>query len=164
MGRIVDVLVNRSGQVRAAIIDFGGFLGVGSRKVAVDWHAIQFAPDGKLDRIIVSLSRNEVRLAPEFKRGEPVVVLGPSSSAPPANNPPQTTNIPPSANAAPPPANTQQQPNQQQPAVQPPTPAVPTTPASSPPAATNSPAPAASPQPAGPPHPPADTATTPASK
>ena len=75
MGRIVDVLVNRSGQVRAAIIDFGGFLGVGSRKVAVDWRAIQFAPDGKLDRIIVSLSRNEVRLAPEFKHGEPVVVL-----------------------------------------------------------------------------------------
>src|SRR5580698_4450301 len=26
MGRIVDVLVDRSGEVRAAIIDFGGFL------------------------------------------------------------------------------------------------------------------------------------------
>ena len=36
MGRIVDVIVNRSGQVRAAVIDFGGFLGVGSRRVAVD--------------------------------------------------------------------------------------------------------------------------------
>src|SRR5215470_18941335 len=33
MGRIVDVLVDGSGQTRAAIIDFGGFLGVGSRKV-----------------------------------------------------------------------------------------------------------------------------------
>src|SRR5262249_4474875 len=32
MGRVVDVLVDRTGQVRAAIIDFGGFLGVGSRK------------------------------------------------------------------------------------------------------------------------------------
>jgi hypothetical protein len=35
MGRIVDIIVDRSGQVRAAIIDFGGFLGVGSRKIAV---------------------------------------------------------------------------------------------------------------------------------
>src|SRR3954451_24775299 len=37
LGRIVDVIVDRSGRVRAAVIDFGGFLGVGSRKIAVDW-------------------------------------------------------------------------------------------------------------------------------
>src|SRR5271154_3917390 len=32
MGRIVDIIVDRTGKIRAAIIDFGGFLGVGSRK------------------------------------------------------------------------------------------------------------------------------------
>src|SRR5262249_3295088 len=47
MGRIVDVIVDRSGQVRAAIIDFGGFLGVGSRKIAVAWNALRFPPDAK---------------------------------------------------------------------------------------------------------------------
>ena len=36
MGRIVDVIVDRGGTVRAAVIDFGGFLGVGSRKIVVD--------------------------------------------------------------------------------------------------------------------------------
>jgi hypothetical protein len=36
MGRVVNVVVDQSGQVRAAIIDFGGFLGVGNRKIAVD--------------------------------------------------------------------------------------------------------------------------------
>jgi PRC-barrel domain len=81
MGRIVDVIVNRSGQVRAAIIDFGGFLGVGSRKVAVDWSALRFEPTGKPDRITVDLARNSVRLAPEYKEGTPVVVLGPSDAA-----------------------------------------------------------------------------------
>ena len=40
MGRIVDIMVDRSGQVRAAIIDFGGFLGVGTRKIAVDWRLL----------------------------------------------------------------------------------------------------------------------------
>ncbi len=36
MGRIVDVIVDRAGVVRAAVIDFGGLLGVGSRKIVVD--------------------------------------------------------------------------------------------------------------------------------
>jgi hypothetical protein len=80
MGRIVDVIVNRDGQVRAAIIDFGGFLGVGNRKIAVDWRALNFAPAGKPGRITLELTRNQVRVAPEYKRGEPVVVLGPAGS------------------------------------------------------------------------------------
>ena len=36
MGRIVDVIVSRDGQIHTAIIDFGGFLGIGTRKIAVD--------------------------------------------------------------------------------------------------------------------------------
>ncbi|HLH10342.1 MAG TPA: PRC-barrel domain-containing protein [Methylovirgula sp.] len=84
MGKIVDVLVDHSGQVRAAIIDFGGFLGVGTRKIAVDWRAIKFGPDGKSDHIVLSLSRDQVRVAPEYKPGEPVVVLGAQSPAAPA--------------------------------------------------------------------------------
>src|ERR1700692_956972 len=42
MGRIVDVIVDRQGTVRAAVIDFGVFLGVGSRKIVVDWSALHF--------------------------------------------------------------------------------------------------------------------------
>ena len=81
MGRIVDVIVNRAGQVRAAVIDFGGFLGVGSRKIAVDWNALNFASAGRPDRITLELTRNQVRVAPEYKQGEPVVVLGAASEA-----------------------------------------------------------------------------------
>jgi PRC-barrel domain len=77
MGRIVDVLVDRSGQVRAAIIDFGGFLGVGSRKIAVDWNALHFPPPGKPGaRITLELTRDQVKAAPEYQEGKPVVVLG----------------------------------------------------------------------------------------
>src|SRR5205807_1029550 len=80
MGRIVDVIVSRDGEVRAAIIDFGGFLGIGTRKIAVDWRALKFAPAGKPGTITVDLTRNQVRLAPEYKRGEPVVVVSAASS------------------------------------------------------------------------------------
>jgi hypothetical protein len=77
MGRIVDVLVDRAGQVRAAIIDFGGFLGVGSRKIAVDWSALHFPEPGKPgQRITLELNRDQVNTAPEYKDGKPVVVLG----------------------------------------------------------------------------------------
>lgn len=77
MGRIVDVLVDRSGQVRAAVIDFGGFLGVGSRKIAVDWKALHFPPPGKPDSYIsLALTRDQVKAAPEYQEGKPVVVLG----------------------------------------------------------------------------------------
>ena len=76
MGRIIDIIVSRDGQVHAAIIDFGGFLGIGTRKIAVDWRALNFAPAGKPGSITLELTRNQVRLAPEYKRGEPVVVVG----------------------------------------------------------------------------------------
>jgi hypothetical protein len=76
MGRIADVLVDRAGEVRAAIIDFGGFLGVGSRKIAVDWSALHFPQPGKGGRIALELTRDQVKAAPEYQEGKPVVVLG----------------------------------------------------------------------------------------
>jgi hypothetical protein len=78
MGRIVDIIVNQDGHVRAAIIDFGGFLGIGTRKIAVDWRVLKFSPAGKPGGITLELTRNQVRVAPEYKRGEPLVVLGPA--------------------------------------------------------------------------------------
>ena len=79
MGRIVDVIVSRDGQIHAAIIDFGGFLGIGTRKIAVDWNALDFAPLGKPGAIMLELTRNQVRLAPAYKRGEPLVVVSAAS-------------------------------------------------------------------------------------
>jgi hypothetical protein len=81
MGRMVDVIVDRTGQVRAAIIDFGGFLGVGSRKIAVAWNTLHFSPNAhKVEHIALELTRDEVRAAPEYKEDKPVVVLGASGS------------------------------------------------------------------------------------
>jgi hypothetical protein len=76
MGRIVDVVVDRNAQPRAVVIDFGGFLGIGSRKLAVDWNLLHFGPaDGGRSRITMDLTAEEVRAAPEYKEGKPVVIL-----------------------------------------------------------------------------------------
>jgi hypothetical protein len=81
MGRLVDVVVDRDGRPRAAIIDFGGFLGVGSRKIAVDWGVLTFAHDNaKGDLITVELTRDQLKAAPEFKEGSSLVVLGPGTA------------------------------------------------------------------------------------
>jgi PRC-barrel domain len=89
MGRLVDVVVDTDGRPRAAIIDFGGFLGVGSRKIAVDWSALKFVPnDPKGNVITVALTRDQVKAAPEFKEGSPVVALGAQASPPPPPAPP----------------------------------------------------------------------------
>jgi PRC-barrel domain len=83
MGHVVDVIVKRNGEVRAAVIDFGGFLGVGNRTIAVDWSALRFPTSGPMDHIILEFTRDQVRLAPEYKPGEPLVVLGSASDVHP---------------------------------------------------------------------------------
>jgi len=84
MGRIVDVIVDRAGTVRAAVIDFGGFLGVGSRKIVVDWSALQFGRvANKSDSITLELTKDQVTAAPEYKEDTPIVVLGATGSLQP---------------------------------------------------------------------------------
>ena len=84
MGQIVDVIVDRAGSVRAAVIDFGGFLGVGSRKIVVDWNALQFGRvANKSDSITLELTKDQVTAAPEYKEDTPIVVLGASGSLQP---------------------------------------------------------------------------------
>jgi hypothetical protein len=81
MGRIVDVIVDRSGTVRAAVIDFGGFLGVGSRKIVVDWNALHFGRiANKGDSITLELNKEQVSAAPEYKEDAPLIVLGAAGS------------------------------------------------------------------------------------
>jgi hypothetical protein len=81
MGRLIDVLVDRMGRPRAAVIDVGGFMGVGSRKIAIDWNSLRFEADGTGDTVTTDMTRDQVKAAPEYKEKRAVVVLG-SSGAP----------------------------------------------------------------------------------
>jgi len=117
LGRVVDVIVDRNGVVQAAVIDFGGFLGVGSRKIAVDWHILHFPDSGPADRLIADLPREQLRKAPVYKEGEPIVIMGRTAPAPPA--PAATAPVPPSPAPAPPPDTPAQPPKTEQPTSKP---------------------------------------------
>ena len=81
LGRVVDVLADGSGHVRVAIIDFGGFLGVGTRRIAVDWPLLRFDPNARDKNLILSLSREKLQSAPEYKDAKrPQVLMPPAAS------------------------------------------------------------------------------------
>lgn len=75
MGPIVDLLVDESGQPRAALIDFGGFLGVGTRKIAIDWHSLRFDTVGTKEAVVAELDRDQIKAAPEYKASHEVVAI-----------------------------------------------------------------------------------------
>jgi len=84
MGRVVDVLADASGRVRIAVIEFGGFLGVGNRRIAVDWSLLHFDPDDQSKAVTLSVSRKRLQSAPEFKNtAYPQALVAPAASAAP---------------------------------------------------------------------------------
>lgn len=65
VGDINDVIVAADGKVQQVIISVGGFLGVGTRKVAVAWNDVKV--DTAADVAFVNLSREQLAAVPEFK-------------------------------------------------------------------------------------------------
>ncbi len=85
IGRLVDVLVDANGQPQAAVIDFGGFMGVGTRKVAVHWSALRFNPAAGKHLIGLEMTPDQIKAAPEYTdtdKAAPVVT--PSGASPQA--------------------------------------------------------------------------------
>jgi hypothetical protein len=85
LGRIVDLLSDPEGRVRVAIIDFGGFLGVGSRRIAVDWPLLHFTPADKDKPLMLTVTREKLQSAPEYKDASSPRVLMPPATDPDAS-------------------------------------------------------------------------------
>jgi hypothetical protein len=87
VGRVVDVLVDGKGDPRAAVIDFGGFFGVGSRKIAVQWDTLHFNPGDKKYPVVLDLLPEQLKAAPAYKgQTKPAPVVAPPWEGP-ANKP-----------------------------------------------------------------------------
>ena len=67
LGSISDVLVERDGSIVAAVIDVGGFLGIGAKPVAVSFKSLTATPTEGGEKIVVALTKEELNSAPEFK-------------------------------------------------------------------------------------------------
>ena len=95
LGRVVDVLADNSGRVRVAIIEFGGFLGVGNRRIPVDWSLLRVDPKDAEKPLTLIASEKKLQSAPEYKDAtHPSALMAPQvpaaapspPPAPPADN------------------------------------------------------------------------------
>ena len=69
IGRITDVLVDSGGTPRAAVIDTGGFMGMGSRRIAVGWTGLRFQSTADREgRIILDMTLDQIKDTPDYKR------------------------------------------------------------------------------------------------
>jgi hypothetical protein len=79
IGTISDLVIDQSGAVQAAVIGVGGFLGMGTKDVAIALRELKISRTAVGDKVTMRLSRNELELAPTFQAytGEPVRPLAP---------------------------------------------------------------------------------------
>jgi hypothetical protein len=72
VGKIDDLLITDGGTFKAVVIDVGGFLGLGSKRIAVEPGALVLRPGGERFSAVLNLSRDAVAAAPPF---DPAKVL-----------------------------------------------------------------------------------------
>lgn len=72
IGSINDLLIDKDGTIKAAVIGVGGFLGIGQKNVAVSFESLDMmrTPDGTQEARLL-LTKAELEGAPDFKPYEP---------------------------------------------------------------------------------------------
>jgi hypothetical protein len=86
LGSVGDLVLDKDGKVKAAVLSVGGFLGIGDKRVAVAWDQLQIradasgapatgattgaggaAPAARDPMLVVNMTKDQLKAAPEFK-------------------------------------------------------------------------------------------------
>jgi sporulation protein YlmC with PRC-barrel domain len=93
IGSVSDILLDKSGQVRAFVVAVGGILGLGAKEVAIDltqFHEVPAANGGQ-EQLKLGMTKDQVAQAEEFKPlPNPATTTGaaPAGSRPAGSPPP----------------------------------------------------------------------------
>ncbi|WP_273210030.1 PRC-barrel domain-containing protein [Marinobacter subterrani] len=68
VGEINDLIMDQDGQVVAALVNVGGFLGMGDKHVAIDWKSVKRSGNPADRNLRVDMTREELQSAPSFDR------------------------------------------------------------------------------------------------
>jgi sporulation protein YlmC with PRC-barrel domain len=84
IGSVDDILIDRSGSIKALVIGVGGFLGIGAKDVAIPFKQFQVVAgtEGKADVLTLSMTKDQLADAEDFKPYEPprpAVTPGPAA-------------------------------------------------------------------------------------
>jgi sporulation protein YlmC with PRC-barrel domain len=66
-GEVRNLLIDNQGRVRAAVVEWGGFLGIGTREALVPIERIQLGQGGT-DRAQLNMTREELEALPRYDR------------------------------------------------------------------------------------------------
>jgi sporulation protein YlmC with PRC-barrel domain len=67
LGSIDTLMINKlSGKVRYAVLEFGGFLGIGTERYPLPWESLKYEPN--MGGYVVSLTREQLDNAPRYER------------------------------------------------------------------------------------------------
>ncbi len=70
LGSIDDLMIDkRSGHVRYAVMEFGGFLGLGKDRYPLPWNMLKY--DTEKDGYVVPLTQVQIEKAPRYEQGRP---------------------------------------------------------------------------------------------
>ena len=67
IGKINDLVFSEDGRIEAAVVAVGGFLGIGSKNVALAWDQLQIRSSEAGEEIMVSMTKEQLENAPTFK-------------------------------------------------------------------------------------------------
>ena len=69
LGSVDDLIIDkRSGQVRYAVLEFGGFLGMGTDRYPLPWNVLKY--DTTCDGYVVPLDKSKLENAPRYPEHE----------------------------------------------------------------------------------------------
>jgi sporulation protein YlmC with PRC-barrel domain len=82
VGTVQDLYLDSSGNIKTVVLSVGGFLGIGSKDVAVKWSDLKQSRDGKSVVLTTSLSKDELKSMPDYKyeRRQPNQAATPSDT------------------------------------------------------------------------------------
>ncbi|MGI8525650.1 MAG: PRC-barrel domain-containing protein [Pseudolabrys sp.] len=101
IGDVSDMLFDKSGKIDAFLVSVGGFLGVGSKEVALPPSSFEVVAgtNGAPDKLKVAMSKDDLKQAQNFTRYQPPrTTTGMAPGGSPAGLPPHpSTNTPPAS-------------------------------------------------------------------
>ena len=77
LGRLVDLVADAEGAPLAVVVDVGGFMGLGSRRIALAWRLLRFRAEPEMVRMVIDLPPDQVVAAPEYRPGDPTTIFNP---------------------------------------------------------------------------------------
>lgn len=74
MGEIENLIIDGKGQIKAAVVQWGGFLGIGDKERVIRWNQIRY--DHADNRAVIDMTKEQIQALPEYDGPRSVADLG----------------------------------------------------------------------------------------